>query len=186
MRSAEIYTPGIVPQHSEPEIMELERFLNDELDKISQALYQTTVMPAFGGVFVDAPHTGTLSIAPAQLVDFDSTIPAFLDRTEADGGFDSLTAFEAGAYVVYAQLYAELVTGRAYGIELYVNGSATGFVDAIDATNAQDARGFYTSGIINLAAGDILTLWGSADTNSSTFDIQSGLIMMHWVSPLIA
>lgn len=187
-RYADPYVPSAVPVSPDDAPVwqkDIERFLTDELAKLATAVQQTSVMAAYGGLVVETPAvSGTANIAPSQVTDWDDFIPREPNRvTIADDG-DSLVVREHGTYHISTQITADTTAGRVYRITLAVNDVLSPVFAEFDTSNQSDSVNLMFSAIIDLDAGDDISVWVNANINGSDFIPQSGVFQVFRISEL--
>jgi hypothetical protein len=184
---AEPYIPGLVPSLNSLESMQdLERYLNEEMDRIALAISQTTVQAAYGALLV-ASSSGdqALDTTDAILTAWDSTSPAVPNRAIPDASTDNITVLEAGVYFIAAS-FASVLSADTFLFTFYKNGVATPVTTVADPSNQTDAFGVNLMGEITLAAGDVLDIRASVVTGTGTIDIGSGTFNLFRISELQA
>ncbi len=174
----EPYFPNLVPQvilplgrggADEPEatnaelqtqIIDLERFLTEELDRISIAMIAATVQAAYGALEVDpaAPDQPLVDSLPTIITGFNSFAPAVPNRVTADATGDSLVPEEGGIYQILANLTVNISSGTAYSMTAFVNAQASGVFTTVDASNQTASIQLTLYGMIALNPGDVITL----------------------------
>ena len=169
------YTPNLVPQARLPigsleqdlkssdvlaQLIDLERFLQEELDRIETAIITSTVQAAYGALEVDpaAPDQPLLDSTPTVVTGFNSFAPAVPNRVTADATGDSLVPEEGGIYQILANLTVNISSGTAYTMTAFVNGTPSGIFTTVDASNQTASIQLTLYGMIALNPGDTITL----------------------------
>ena len=169
------YTPNLVPQVSidvlgenveitaaavQSQLIDLERFLQEELDRIQTAMITATVQAAYGALEVDpaAPDQPLVDSVPTVVTGFNSFAPAVPNRVTADATGDSLVPEEGGIYQVLANLTVNISSGTAYTMTAFVNGTPSGIFTTVDASNQTASIQLTLYGMIALNPGDVVTL----------------------------
>ncbi len=169
------YTPNLVPQVVLPigrgeqeattaelqsQIIDLERFLTEELDRIQIAMITATVQAAYGALEVDPAAANQLLAdgVPSIVTGFNSFAPAVPNRVTADATGDSLVPEEGGIYQVLANITVNISSGTAYTMTAFVNGNPSGVFTTVDASNQTASIQLTLYGMIALNPGDTITL----------------------------
>ncbi len=169
------YTPGPVPQARlalrggdaqllpsdvQDQLIDLERFLQEELDRIETAIITSTVQAAYGALEVDpaAPDQPLVDSVPTVITGFNSFAPAVPNRVTADAIGDSLVPEEGGIYQVLANLTVNISSGTAYTMTAFINAQASGIFTTVDASNQTASIQLTLYGMIALNPGDTVTL----------------------------
>ena len=169
------YAPAPVPQHRLPlgqgpeltaeivqsQLIDLERYLDEELPRIAIAMVTATVQAAYGALEVDpaAPNQLLADGVPEAVEGFNSFAPAVPNRVTADFTTgESLVPGEGGIYQVLANLTVNISSGTAYTLTSFVNGQASGIFTTVDASNQTASIQLTLYGMIALNPGDTVTL----------------------------
>ncbi len=167
------YTPNLVPQtriegELTPEkivqqLINLERYLAEEMERIEEGLRFVPVQAAYGALLVDpgpAPDQPLLKGVPTPIEGFNNFSPAVPNRVTASaiGGADSLQPLEGGVYWVQTQITADIDSGTSYIITVAINGTLTGIFGAVAASNQTDIVTLTLYGLIALNPGDLVTV----------------------------
>jgi hypothetical protein len=189
------YVPNLVPSlnsDNEMALVDLERFLNDELRLISEAIRTTSVQAAYGGLIIDTPRTSTVGTTPAYIEAWDSFYPPQPSRITTNdvpiGAADPLTVLtvlEDGVYMADCQVNVEISTGRTYNLRLRKNDLVTPVYGTWDTSNQTGQIWMKFGAMIEGKAGDVFSVWGSSTQDGSTFDIQSANFQIFRISELI-
>ena len=167
------YVPNLVPQSQlgdEPSerIVDLERFLSEELDRIQEGLAFVPVQAAYGAITVDpgpAPDQPLVKDTPTGITGFNNFQPEVPNRVTVDlvslTG-DSLVPSEGGVYWMQAQLTVDIDSGTTYKISVAINGVEQGIFGQVDASNQTDIVTMTLYGIQSLDKGDLVTLVATA------------------------
>ena len=177
------YTPNLVPQGED--VLELERFLADELRRISISIRGSSVQSAYGGLLVDTPQTDTASILPHKITDWNNFTPEAPNRiTTIAPDFDDLTVLEDGVYMAMCTISVAIRSGVRYSCTLAVNDVPSSIVSAVDASNQTDVITLAFSGMLDITPGDVLSVAVAANSDNEQFDIQSAIFMMFRISEI--
>ncbi len=169
------YTPNLVPQARLPigsleqdlqssdvltQLIDLERFLQEELDRIGTAMIAATVQAAYGALEVDpaAADQPLIDSVPTIVTGFNSFAPAVPNRVTADATGDSLVPEEGGIYQILANLTVNISSGTAYTMTAFINAQASGIFTTVDASNQTASIQLTLYGMIALNPGDVVTL----------------------------
>lgn len=192
---AEPYTPNLVPQtklDADPleQIVQLERYLGEELDRISTAMLFVPVQAAYAALTVDpgpAPDQ-PLSNTPSLIVGWNAFQPEVPNRVTADFGIaESLVPLEGGVYLTMIQLACTVDTNTTYTITVAVNGILGSIFGLVNAGNQSNFITLTFFGLGELNAGDQVTVVGAAQGSGPgpwTFIIESGIFSMVRISEL--
>lgn len=166
--AAEPYAPNPVPQatlEGEPnkQLIDLERFLSEELERLQTALEFVPVQAAYGSLLVingpvaDQPLDKDV---PNVIGGFNSFAPEVPNRVTAVviGSADSLQPLEAGVYLMQAQITATIDSGTSYIMTFANNAVLSEIFGAIDAGNQTTFVTITLFGLVALKAGDLITL----------------------------
>jgi len=200
------YTPNLVPQHVLPlgrggltpieltaeavqeQLFDLERFLEEEFQRLSIAMISSTVQAAYGALILangPAPDQPTTEV-PIGITGFDDFTPAVPNRITAStaAGVDSLVPEEGGIYQITGNIVATISSGRAYNIGLAINGTATDIFSTVDSSNQTNLITLIFHGLIALNPGDLCTLLVSSEAQASphTFIMLSAIFSVIRVS----
>ena len=163
------YTPNLVPQsqlNDEPlqRVIDVERFLNEELSRIAEAMVFVPVQAAYGAITVDpgpAPDQPLVKDVVTGITGFNNFQPDVPNRVTADViavAGDSLVPLEGGVYMMQAQLTVDIDSGTTYKISVARNGIVSEIFGQIDASNQTDIITMTLFGMISLNQGDLMTL----------------------------
>ena len=167
------YVPNLVPQSqleddTSERIIDLERFLSEELDRIQEGISFVPVQAAYGAITVDpgpAPDQPLTKDTPTGITGFNNFQPEVPNRITTDlvslTG-DSLVPSEGGVYWMQAQLTVDIDSGTTYKISVAVNGVEQGIFGQVDASNQTDIVTLTLYGIQSLDKGDLVTLVATA------------------------
>jgi hypothetical protein len=176
------YVPNLVPQGED--IHDLQRFLSEELARISYANQGVAVHASYGALTQVTPSTGVANIVPSMIDTWDGFKPARLNRMEVTLAGQALTVTETGVYFLNAQINVIINSGRFYTLYVYKNGIPTGIEFSWDTSNQTDAITETITSIGELDQGDEVTIWISANIDASTFDIVSAIFNLFRISEL--
>ena len=166
------YTPNLVPQtRIEGEItpqklmkqlLNIERFLAEELERIEEALRFVPVQAAYGALLVSpgpAPNQPMVKDTPTAITGFNAFAPDVPNRITATttGGADSLQVLEGGVYWIQVQITADIDSGTSYIITVARNGVLGSIFGAVAASNQTDVITLTLYGLISLNPGDLIT-----------------------------
>lgn len=190
---AEPYTPNLVPQaalEGEPnvQLLDLERFLAEELERIQSAMLFVPVQAAYGALNVVATAPDELlDDTPSIITGWDSFSPVNPNRITATVTGNSLTPTEGGVYFVQVQITAQIDSGITYVLTVARNAVLADIFGTVDAGNQSliITIGFY--GIVELDAGDIITVVAAASGPGQpprTFIMESATFSLIRVSEL--
>jgi len=163
------YTPNLVPQINldvdeqgiKAHVRDLERFLEEELDRIQTAMLTSVVQAAYGALTVDpgpAPDQPLVDSVPTAVEGFNNFAPAVPNRITAQITPDSLIPEEGGIYQVMATLSIVISSGTAYTLTAAINGTLTGIFTTVDSSNQTTSIAMVLYGMVALNPGDIVTL----------------------------
>ena len=177
------YVPNLVPQSAlgieqireeltaaavQENLIELERFLSEELDRIQEGLNFVPVQAAYGAITVDpgpAPDQPLVKDTPTGITGFNNFQPVVPNRITADTTSltgDSLVPTEGGVYWMQAQLTLDIDSGTTYKISVAINAVEGGIFGQVDASNQTDIVTMTLYGIETLNKGDLVTLIATA------------------------
>lgn len=187
-RYADPYVPNPVPQGDS--MAELQRFLADELQRISIAGQQTPVLAAYGGIVIQAA-AAPQSIGPVPVIveGWDGFIPEEPNRITIGEFADSLIALESGTYHFSTQITANTTAGRVYRITLAVKEPGGAYQLApvfaeYDTSNQSNSVNMVFSAIVDVPAGNEYAVFVNANLAGSDFTPQSGVFQMFRISEL--
>ena len=167
------YVPNLVPQSqleddTSERIIDLERFLSEELDRIQEGISFVPVQAAYGAITVDpgpAPDQPLTKDTPTGITGFNNFQPEVPNRITTDlvslTG-DSLVPSEGGVYWMQAQLTVDIDSGTTYKISVATNGVEGEIFGQVDASNQTDIVTLTLYGIASLNQGDLVTLVATA------------------------
>ena len=175
---AEPYTPNPVPAGqveleftlatAKKQMLDMQRFLSEELERIQTAMLGVPVQAAYGAITVDpgpAPDQPLVKDTPTGITGFNNFQPEVPNRIEVDlvslTG-DSLVPTETGVYLMQAQLTLDIDSGTTYKISVAINGVEGGIFGQIDASNQTNIITMTLFGLSTLAQGDLVTLVATA------------------------
>ncbi len=178
----------ITPEAVQGQLIDLERFLEEEFNRIKTAMLTSVVQAAYGGLILEngpAPDQ-PLGAIPLALTGFDAFVPAVPNRVTAEttGLADSLVPEEGGIYHINAVLTVTVDSGSFYSITAAINGTITNIFSSIDASQQTTVVTFVLFGMLALNPGDTVTLVGIAQAQGSphTFIMESGIFTLTRVS----
>ena len=177
------YVPNLVPQSAlgietiregvsadsvQNNLIELERFISEELDRIQEGMVFVPVQAAYGAITVDpgpAADQPLVKDTPTGITGFNNFQPEVPNRITVDlvslTG-DSLVPSEGGVYWMQAQLTLDIDSGTTYKISVAVNGVEGEIFGQVDASNQTDIITLTLYGISSLNPGDLVTLVATA------------------------
>ena len=187
------YSPNLVPQTQvdEPDaisrVIDLERFLEEELTRIAVAMLAATVQAAYGALTVDPGPAANqpLDDVPTLIQGWNNFTPAVPNRMTTDSVVqESLVPEEGGIYQITAVIVATVDSGSLYALTFTVNGTPTGVFSSIDASQQTTVVTFVMHGLLALNPGDVCTIFGFAQAQGSphTFVMQSAIFSVIRVS----
>lgn len=173
----EPYTPNLVPQtmldlglaagaELTPEIVQnqlqdLERFLEEEFNRIKTAMLTSTVQAAYGALLVDPPALDQPLVdgVPTLVTGFNGFSPAVPNRVTADFSVgESLIPEEGGIYQIFGTVSSIISSGTEYTLTAAVNGTLSGIFGRVDTSNQTTSIQIILYGMVALNPGDIVTL----------------------------
>lgn len=164
------YAPNTVPtvnREGEPiqQLQDLTRFLHEELDRIGEAMRFVPVQAAYGALNVaPGPVPNPLDNPPAQLIiGWNNFSPENPNRVTASPTGNSLIPEEGGVGLIQVQIAATVETNTTYTISVAVNGVIGDLFAIVDAGNQSTVITLYFYGLVELDAGDFVTVVGAAD-----------------------
>lgn len=187
---AQPYTPNLVPTSVDATnpakaISDLQRFLQEELQRIEVAMVVVPVQAAYGSLIVETPALDApLSPVPTTVEAFDAFKPDNTNRVIPDFSPDALTVEEGGVYFMQASISATVDQLTEYKIQITVNGVDTDIIGVLDASNQMFSITLNCYGLRELDAGFVIRLVASADTVGATFIVLAGTLMVVRVSEL--
>ena len=170
------YSPNLVPQVRLPigaleaevsardvldQLVNLERFLEEELQRVATAMITSVVQAAYGALTVDpgpAADQPLVDSVPTAVEGFNNFTPQVPNRVTAQQAPDSLIPEEGGIYQVMATLSIVISSGTAYTLTAAVNGTLTGIFTTVDSCNQTTSIAMVLYGMIALNPGDTVTL----------------------------
>ena len=164
------YIPQPVPDSGNPE---LERYLAEEMDRLSQTVLQiinNDVVQAYGGLFISSAQTGTVGTTAAPITTWDGVRPDLGPvGVTPDPTTGEIAADSGGIYFLSFSLSVDIASNRTYVITLYFNGVPTSVATAI-ASNDQ-ASNITLVAMESAQPGDDVSIYVEADQANSQFDI---------------
>ena len=196
--SSEPYTPNLVPQaqlEAEPnqQIIDLQRFLSEELERVATAMLFVPVQAAYGALIViNGPiaNQPLTKDAATPLTGFNAFAPEVPNRVTADTVSltgDSLVPEESGVFLMQAQITATIDSGVSYILTFANNAVLSEIFGAVDAGNQTTFVTITLFGLISLKAGDLITLVMTATAGPPgpfTFIMESASFSITRVSEL--
>lgn len=196
------YTPNLVPSSAigvqgqnveldakdvQSQLIDLERFLEEELGRIQTAMLAAVVQAAYGALTVDPGPAANqpLDAVPTLIDGWNNFTPQVTNRVTTDTLVGaSLIPEEGGIYQITAQMTCEVDAGSLYALTFTVNGTPTGVFSSIDASQQTTVVSFTMHGLLALNPGDVCTIVGIAQAQGSphTFIIESGIFSIIRVS----
>lgn len=180
-------TEKATPEAVQSQLIDLERFLEEELTRIQVAMLVSTVQAAYGALTVDpgpAPDQPLLDGVPSPVEGFNNFTPSVPNRMTAQQAPDSLIPEEGGIYQLMATLTVIISSGTAYTLTAFVNGNATGVFATVDSSNQTTVIQLILYGMIALNPGDVVTLVviATGPGGPHTFIIESGIYGINRIS----
>lgn len=187
------YTPNLVPQTQAGDtdavsrVIDLERFLEEELTRISTAMVAAVVQAAYGALTVDPGPAANqpLDAIPSLIVGWNNFSPQVPNRVTTDAAIgQSLVPEEGGIYQITAVMTVEVDAGSLYALTFTVNGTPTGVFSSIDASQQTTVVSFVMHGLLALNPGDVCTIFGIAQAQGAphTFIMESAIFSLIRVS----
>jgi hypothetical protein len=178
----EPYVPNLIPQGED--IHDLQRFLEEELKRISYSIQGASVMAAYGALTQGTPSTGVANVIPEPIDTWDGYKPAIMNRIELAPDGQGLIVEETGVYFLNAQVNVIINSGRFYTMTIYKNNMPTDISFSWDTSNQTDAITETITAMGEMERGDEVSLWVSANIDGSTFDIVSAIFNLFRISEL--
>jgi hypothetical protein len=177
----------ITPDDVQSQLVDLERFLQEELNRIATAMVVSTVQAAYGALTVDpgpVPDQPLANGVPAAVEGFNNFSPQVPNRVTSQLGPDSLIPVEGGIYQVMATLAVIISSGTEYSLTAFINGTPTGVFARVDTSNQTTSISLVLYGMIALNPGDIVTLVAVATGPGGphTFIIESAIFGLTRIS----
>ena len=185
MRETIPYAPGPTPQGGD--LDQTQRFIETELRSISEALRLSVVQAAYGELQIFTPIT--LPVAgptPLKISPWNAEQPAEPNRVEVkkSAATGTLTVQESGTYMAFFNLALQVTAGRKYQVFILINGTPTTITGVVPAVNNNPGAMLSYSGLVQMASGDVLTLYYSSDIAASVFNIEAATFGLFRVSEL--
>ena len=128
----------------------------------------------YGGLYSTGASVQTVNIAAALLTAWTAAFPASGTTPDA-GALKQVAVTVAGTYAVEVQATATATAGRTVTLELRKNGVlVTGTRVSQKFAAAGDVESVSLFAIVTLAAGDLLTVYASADVDATSYTVQQG------------
>jgi hypothetical protein len=177
----------LTPQDVQEQLLDLERFLEEELGRVSTAMRFAVVQAAYGSMTVDpgpAPDQPLADGVPSAVEGFNNFTPSVPNRVTAQLTPDSLIPEEGGIYQVMATLAVIISSGTEYSLTAFINGTPTGVFARVDTSNQTTSISLILYGMIALNPGDIVTLVAVATGPGGphTFIIESAVFSLTRIS----
>jgi len=165
-------------------MLELERFLAEELDRISIAIQQTAVMAAYGALYVSEPAAvQTVGTTHEIIVGWDVIAPLEPNRTAPNATTNNITMSESGVY--YFSFTASInVSADIFDFELFRNGAGTGVRGVVDPSNQTDSVVVAFSGPATITAGDVVDVRARVTAGTGDITMISGAFTLFRISEL--
>ena len=180
---SEVTLGGVLKQ-----VLDLQRFLTEELERIQTAMLFVPVQAAYGALgVVGAAADQPLTDVPELITGWNVDAPFNPNRVLIDFTTDnSLTTTEAGVYMVQLQITASIDTGSAYVFTIFRDGVATPIFTAVDASQQTDIVTIVVMSVITLNQGSVVQLFGEAQTQGQphTFVMLSAVMTIFRISEL--
>lgn len=125
---------------------------------------------AYSGMRIDTNKALSLSVTPLEVVGWDAPGTLAAERGVAsDVSAGTLTVASAGVYMLDMRLFlSNTDTAVTYGASVYRNHAAAGGIEGgTPAKNVDQVALAAFSQPVNLSAGDVLSVYLSADANSN-------------------
>ena len=182
---ADPYVANIVPSLNRDDaraMIDLERFLNEELDRIAVAIQQTSVQAAYGSILTTETATlQTLDTTADIIIGWDTNSPEAPNRTLPDAATDNITVLESGVFCVILTM-ALACTADTFVFTIFRNGAAAPVYTIIDPSNQTDAINVVLSGIMSANAGDVFDIRGAVLAGTGDITMLSGAFSLFRVS----
>ena len=160
------YVPEPTP--TSDDLAELQRYIDIELHRISDAL-NIKVDGAYGGIFQTSAQViiSPLDINPVLFDPFDITTPEILDGVEGFPTAGSLVVLTGGAFMIsFSTSVVSIPPNAEYGFLLALNGVSTGLGGEIAPSNQTDNVLLGVTILFNASKGDVLTMLINSSTNT--------------------
>ena len=163
---------------------ELERFLTDELSRISISIRGATVQAAYGSILVDSPQLGVAGVVAIKIDQWNNFTPPQPNRITIGAGEDSMVVLESGVYQAQATVTATIRSGRQYAMTMAINDVLSPVFATVDASNQTTNITLVLMGMQSLTRGDEISVYVAANIDDSQFDIQSAAFELFRISEL--
>lgn len=184
-QNADPYVPNIVPslnRGDERAMVDLERFLNEELERLALAIQQTSVQAAYGSILVtDTATLQTLDTSADKIIGWDANAPEAPNRTLPDALSDNITVLESGVFYMSLSM-ALACTADTFVFTVFRNGVAAPIYTIIDPSNQTAAINVVLSGIMSANAGDVFDIRGAVLAGTGDITMLSGAFSIFRVS----
>jgi hypothetical protein len=151
----------LTPELVQSQLIDLERFLTEELDRIATAQIGAVVQAAYAALLVDpaALDQPLVDGVPTLVTGFNGFSPQVPNRITADFTVgESLVPEEGGIYQILATVSSIISSGTEYSLTAAINGTLTGIFTRVDASNQTASISLVLYGMIALNPGDQVTL----------------------------
>ena len=162
------YVPEPVPEITPENTIELRRYLDQELNRISESVNQK-VDRAYAGIFMTVtPKTiSPLTSTPVLFDIFDIVTPAAPDGVEGFPSLGSLVVLSGGAYAFnFSTEVINIPPNATYGFLLAKNGVSTGLGGEIAPSNQTDNVQIAFTILSNAQKGDVYTMLINSSSNT--------------------
>ena len=161
------YTPEPVPDIQD-NVQELRRYLDQELNRISESVNQK-VDRAYGGIFqtVSPKIISPLDLNFVLFDTFDIVTPARPDGVEGFPALGSLVVLSGGAYEFsFSTSIGNIPPNAEYALLLAKNGVSTGLGGTVEPSNQTDNVTVAFTILSNAQKGDVYTMLINSVTNT--------------------
>lgn len=170
------YVPEPTPTSSD--LAELQRYIDVELRRISDAL-NVKVDGAYGGLFqVGGAITITpLTATPVLFDAYTDVIPEKPDGIVGSAALGSLVILTPGSFIIqFTTTIIDILPNAEYGFLLALNGASTGLGGVVEPSNQTEQATVSFNILFDAAKGDVLTMLINSVTNNDAVVINSEFI----------
>ena len=171
------------PTPTSDDIAELQRYIDQELQRISDAV-NVKVDGAYGGIFQDPGLAIITPMTPAfVLFDvFDVVIPVRPDGIIGDPALASIQVLTPGSFIVnFTTTVVNIPPNAEWEFELAANGVGTGLGGVVEPSNQTETVTISFNIIVLATKGDFLTIVVNSPT-STALNVVSSEFIAHRVS----
>ena len=177
----------LTPEGVQRQLIDLERFLEEELTRIATAMLAAVVQAAYAALTVDPGPAADqpLDATPTLIQGWNNFTPSIPNRVTTDQVVqESLVPEEGGIYQITAVMTVTVDAGSLYALTFTVNGTPTGVFSSIDASQQTTVVSFVMHGLLALNPGDVCTIFGIAQAQGAphTFIMESAIFSIIRVS----